>query len=429
MLSLLKWWRAHRHERLDKKSAYEQILPDKPYRSRDWYLLLSRFTKLVEMFLVWQEVQNDELAQYPFLLRNLRRRRKSSLFQRSLKQAKALQQKREQHTAQQLYFAYDLEQAYYDYIASHNRQERTNLQEVSDRLDEFFMAEKLKQACLEHSRRITNQETYDIHFLEAIEEQIRERPHLLEVPTVKVYHACYRAVVHGGDKTAFQHLRQVMSAHQQGFPKQEIRDLYLLAINYCIRALNRGEEDFAREALQLYEQSLEEGYLLEDGHIPESTFGNIVSLGLKLQRYNWVEGFIRDRAHFLKPAFQESLPAYTAAKLAYECGQLKKALQLLATVEARQPFLYFGTKTLQLKAFYELGEWDALDSLLESLRVYLQRHPDLGYHREHYQLLLHFARRLIQLPPNSRKAKAVLKKEIEETKSFRESNWFLRQLS
>ena len=429
MARLLAWWRQNRHEKLEKKQVFKEVVPDKPYLSRDWYLLLSRFTRLIERFLVWQELQSDELGQYPFLLRNLRRRRKARLFQRSMAQARALLDKQGQHTAHLLYRAYDLEQEYYDYIASHKRQEPTNLQAVNDRLDEFFIAEKLKQACLEHSRRIASQEAYDIHFLKAIEQQLQARPALLSVPAIEVYHACYRAVVLGGNKAAFQRLRRAMEAHQQGFPKQEIRDLYLLAINYCIRALNRGEEGFAREAFTLYKQSLQQGYLLEDGHIPESTYGNIVSLGLKLNRFEWVENFIRDYACFLRPEFQEALPSFTAAKLAYEQGQLATALQLLATVEARQPFLYFGAKTLQLKVFYELGEWGALDSLLESLRVYLQRHPALGYHREHYLLLLQFARRLLQLPPTDRQGRAALKEEVEAAKAFREREWFLRQLN
>lgn len=428
MPALLKWWRTHRYTRTDKKAIYEQVFEGQAFRSQEWYLLLSRFTRLVELFMVWQEIRTEEQGLYPFLLGSLRSRQKPLLFQRSMKQAVRLHKKRGQHTAQQLHYAYQLEQLHYDYIASYDRQSRTNLQEMSDRLDEFFIAEKLKQACLEYSRFITNQEKYDIHFLEEIERQIIHRPDLRAVPAVEVYYACYLAVVKGGSRPAFETLRKAMSRHQQGFPKQEMRDLYLLATNYCIRSLNKGEEDFAKEAFSLYEQSLNEGYLLEDGHMPESTFGNIVSLGLKLEQYEWVETFISSQRRFLKPEVRDSISSYNSAKLAYERGDLKVALQLLATVEARQPFLYFGTKTLQLKAFYELGEWDALDSLLESWRVYLQRHPDLGYHRAHYQLLLQFTRRLIQLAPMDHASKAALKKDIEAARSFRERPWFLLKL-
>ena len=428
MKRLLNWWRKNRYGPINKESVFGHVLPGQKFISRDWYLMLSRFSQLVEKFLIWQEVQQDKLEQYPMLLRNLRRRKKAHLYQRSMKQARALFEKREQHTAQQLYYAYDLEQEYYDYIASHNRQSATNLQEMCDRLDEFFIAEKYKQACLAHSRGIANQETYDIHFLEAIEQQIETQLKLLDVPAICVYHACYHAVVLGGKTSDFRNLRNAIEAHRQGFPNKEIRDLYLLAINYCIRALNRGAEEFALEALTLYEQSLNQGYLLEDGHIPESTFGNIVSLGLKLHRFDWVEQFINQKAQFLRAPFQAPLSAYSAAKLAYEKGQLERALQLLATVEAKLPFLYLGTRTLQLKVFYELQEWNTLDSLLESLRVYLNRHSDLGYHRAHYLMILQYMRQLLQLSPVDKNARAELANEIRSAQAFREKTWFLKQL-
>jgi len=428
MARLLAWWLDHRHEPPDRRALFQAVLPGKPYQERDGYLLLSRFTKRVEAFMLWQELQEHEPERYALLLRNLRRRQRTALFRRSIRQAWARYHKRKAHSGHALYRGYDLEQLYYDYIASHDRQARTNLQAMSDRLDTFFLAEKLKQACLAYSRRITNQEVYDIRLIEAVLEELEQRPELLEVPAVQVYYACYRAVVCGGDERAFQQLRRAMKAHRQSFPVQEIRDLYLLAINYCIRALNQGKEAFAQEALTLYRQSLDQNYLLEDGHIPESAFGNIVSLGVKLRQFERTEAFIRAYASFLRPGFRESMPRYARAKLAYARGRRSEALRLLATVDARQPFLYFGTKTLQLKVFYELGEWNALDNLLESMRVYLQRHADLGYHREHYLLLLQFARRLLQLPPADRAGRAELKRDIRQARAFREREWFLEQL-
>ena len=119
-----------------------------------------------------------------------------------------------------------------------------------------------------------------------------------------------------------------------------------------------------------------------------------------------------------------ALPYYTAAKLAYEQSQYANVLQLLASVEARQPFLYLGIKTLQLKAFYELEEWDALDSLLESLRVYLQRHKKLGYHREHYVLLLQFTRRLLQLSPVDREGSDALRADVIAAKALENVNGY-----
>ncbi|MCG8331721.1 MAG: hypothetical protein MI974_28810 [Chitinophagales bacterium] len=425
---LWKWWLKHPYQPIDKEAAFAEAYPDKSFRSADWYLLLSRLQRMVEQFLVWEEVQQQEMEQYYLLQKAYRRLREEKLYKRSAQKAKKIRAKRNKLEASMLYWDYAMEKDFYDYIASHSRQERTNLQEVSDQLDQFYFAEKLKQACLAHSRKIANQENYDIHLLSIIEMTLRERTSLLDVPAIRIYYDCYKAVVQGGEEEDFQQLRRSIIQYKNGFPRQEIRDIYYLAINYCIRALNRGGEAFAKEALSLYELSLSEGYLLEDGHIPESTFSNIVSLGLRLKRYDWVRLFIQNQAVFLRPVFQESLPAFSRAKLLYECGQLRDALRELVIVETKLPFLYLGTKSLQLKIFYEQEEWDALDSLLESLRVYLQRRSDLGYHKEHYQLLLHFTRRLLQMPPSDRIGRQSLAEEINNTPAFREREWFIKQL-
>jgi len=428
MIRVLEYWRENRHRPPEQQVLFAKAFPNKPFLKRDYYLLLSRFAKVVEKFLVWQTLQQDKRGHYRYLLSALRQRQQDTLFERSLKQATAVQVSGEDHAPAALHFVYHLEKEYYDFIASHDRSSTTNLQQASDSLDAYYFAEKLKQACLAHSRQLINQEVYDIHMLNAICQEIEERPKLLQQPAVRVYYACYRAVVLGGTQHDFQQLRHCISTYKEGFPAQEIRDLYLLAINYCIRALNYGQTTFAQEALQLYEQSLLQGYLLEDGHLPESTFSNMVSLALKLERHDWVSSFIKVHTSKLKPAFQEALPRYAYAKLAYELGDLDQVLRLCATVEARQPFLYLGIKSLQLKALYEQQSWDALESLLDSMRVYLQRHADVGYHRQHYQLLIQFTRRLLYLPPNDKTKRQQLEKAIKEAELFREKAWILDQL-
>ncbi|MEL7422379.1 MAG: hypothetical protein AAFN81_05280, partial [Bacteroidota bacterium] len=276
---LLKWWQAHTHEMPDRRQVFQAVYTNKSYSDRDWYLMLSRLQQLLEQFLCWEELRRHPLHSYPLLLQSLRRRKLSTFYERAYRQAKAQAQKRTRTDAEVLYLEYALENSYYDFVASHKRKTYTNLQQVSDQLDHFFIAEKLKQACLAHSRGLVNQESYDIHLLQAVEQELTKRPSLQDIPAIRIYHACYQAVVRGGDETAFQYLRTVMDELIAYFPPQEVRDIYLLAINYCIRALNRGEEPFVREAFALYERSLVLGHLIEDGHIPESTYSNIVSLG------------------------------------------------------------------------------------------------------------------------------------------------------
>ena len=112
----------------------------------------------------------------------------------------------------------------------------------------------------------------------------------------------------------------------------------------------------------------------------------------------------------------------------YEQGQLKESLQELIQVESKASFLLLGARILQLKIYYKLEEFTPLESLLESLRVYLQRSKDLGYRKQHYHNILIFTRQLLQLPAMTKSEKAELRQRIESAEIFSEKDWFLEQI-
>jgi hypothetical protein len=411
-----------------EETMWERVYSRKPFLRRDWRLLLSRCLKQVEYFLVLNQLKEEEVLWQLLLARAQRRLQLTPFFERAIRAGQKILKKRAQYDSGSLQLKYQLEDIYYDYVASHKRQERTNLQEVSDDFDHYFIATKLKQACLAHSRFITNQEEYRIGLLEAVLGEIRQRPPLLNVPAIAVYYQCYQAVVEGGDESDFQALRSVMEQYQGGFPNAEMRDIYLLAINYCIRRANTGEQAFIAEALELYRQSLDKGYLLQDGVMPESTFSNIISLAIRLGKFDWSEKFIEDYHHKLPPNFRTPLFLLNMGKLRYAQQRPSAALKQLAQVETRAPFLYLGAKVIQAKIFYETKEWEPLESLLASMRTYLQRNKKLGYRQVHYQHFIRFARRLLQLAPYDTKVRQSLVRDIKSEKLFQEKEWFLEQL-
>lgn len=268
---------------------------------------------------------------------------------------------------------HDLSFEKYDYVISINRKEKTNLQEVSDHLDAYMLAAKLRQACYGLSREIIKQEKYQIGFLAEVLNYIETKPAYLNIPTIAVYYYCYQAISATDSEHFFQKLRETITRYQAYFPPSEMRDIYTLTINYAIRRLNTGSDLFIREALELYQLSLAQGYLLEDGVLLESTYSNIVSLAAKLKQHDWAKGFIYQYQKHLKPAFRAPLFHFNLGKLYYEQGQLENSLQELNKVETKASFLLLGAKILQLKIYYELEEFDPLESTLESLRVYLQK--------------------------------------------------------
>jgi hypothetical protein len=78
--------------------------------------------------------------------------------------------------------------------------------------------------------------------------------------------------------------------------------------------------------------------------------------------------------------------------------------------------------------YVELGEWDALESLLQSFAAYLRRQKNLGYHRTTNENLIFFTKKLLEINRTAPQAAATLRAEIEATPDVAERAWLLAQV-
>ena len=425
---LLQSWKAGGARSHPSSFFWAQVFPGKAFSPKDWRLLCSRLFKLLEEFISLDEMRQDDAHKRFYLAKAYRKMQHEKLFKEAIRDARLAWEKQPYRDTAYLQAKHDLSFEEYDYIISVDRKEKTNLQSVNDHLDAYILAIKLRQACYALSRKIIKQEQYDIGLLTEVLQYVDRHPAYLDVPAIAVYYYCYKSISVEESEGYFTLLRKAISDNKRSFPASEIRDIYTLAINYAIRKLNSGEERFAKEALELYLLSLQQGYLLEDGIMLESTYSNIVSLASKLDRHDWAGQFVEDYQHHLKPAFREPLFHFSMGKLNYDQGHYQESLNHLVRVESKAPFLLLGARVLQLKIYYELGEFDLLESLLESLRVYLQRSKDLAYRKTHYTNILTFTRQLLQLTIMSKEERALFRQRVNAATVFAEKEWFLKQI-
>ena len=78
--------------------------------------------------------------------------------------------------------------------------------------------------------------------------------------------------------------------------------------------------------------------------------------------------------------------------------------------------------------YYDLKEYDAMDSLMESFKTYLYRQKDLSYHKESFTNLLRFSKKLLLLNTMNKTEKEVFRQEIENCNILAEKSWLLAQI-
>ncbi|MBP6825413.1 MAG: hypothetical protein KA165_02540, partial [Saprospiraceae bacterium] len=200
-----------------------------------------------------------------------------------------------------------------------------------------------------------------------------------------------------------------------------------LTINGCIRRMNAGRREYVQVALDLYRTALDRGLLLENGILTGFNYKNIIRLAAALGEHTWAEQFLRQYRPSLHPRERDNFYGYNLAYLYFQQQDYTRAMPLLQQVELEDALNNLDARRMLLRSYYELGEWQALDSLLQSFSAYLRRQKNLGYHRQTNEKLLYFTKKLLETNKKDRKAWAALRSELEATSEVAERTWLLKQ--
>ncbi|MCB0582468.1 MAG: hypothetical protein KDD10_24530 [Phaeodactylibacter sp.] len=416
-------------EALDKDRAFAAVWPGQPYDDDLLRLVMHFLQKHIKRYLAWSELEE---AEGPFvqlhLCQALRRRGLDKLYRRELN---ALKKSHEQHPYRSVghhYLNYRLHLERHEYDLRQRRSGGENLQELTSELTAFYVSELLRYSCTTLIAQKLSRQKYDPEMVEGVMRLVEGSP-VAEAPAVRVYYQAYRALSVPEEESRFARLKELMEQHWAAFPPDEAHDIYLLAINYCIRRLNQGERQYIREAFELYRKGLERRLLFREGELSKFTYNNVLMLAIALEEWEWSAAFLENYKTHLPARERGNIYRYNQAILFFKKGDYGAAMELLQRVAFQDVLYNLNARCMLLRMYYELGEFDALASLLDSFAAYLRRQKALGYHREHYSNLIHYARRLLGMAPHDREERRQLAREVAGEKAVAEREWLLEQLN
>lgn len=412
----------------DKEKAYRQIFSKEAHDDHRVRMTMSFLYQLAGQFLAVQDFLNDKPQYQRRLASIFRRRHLPEPFAKTCDEAIAAQERQPLRDASFFEENYQILLEKHRFSVESQAFENLDFQELSDRLDYAFLARKLWQACFMLSHQSVSGTTYQFGLLDAALAHI-EDTEALEIPAISIYYHCYCALTNPAEKTHFQLLKKLLMQHGGLFSAEELRDLYILAINFCIRQYNAGNQDYLPEQFELYREGFAQKYFLTDGSLSRYTYQNAATIGLVMHELEWVEQFVHDYRPALKEEHRESLFSFNLARLEYQRRDLGKALQLLQKAEYKDLMLSLAAKTLQLKIFYELQEFDLLESHLQAIRVFIRRKKMARYQLENYLNTINFTQKLLETNLFDKEERAALRREIEATKTVAEKEWLLKVVS
>jgi tetratricopeptide (TPR) repeat protein len=428
------WEMQLKDQYLTKSLAWASIYPRTKFNDGKMRQIIHKLLLVVEDYITYQQMKKKEGTSSILLLETLKDRKLFSILDKSVKTTKLLYQKdstkkNKLQNWESLRFNYELESLQFNAAEQEDRTSALNLQELSDALDIQYFADKLRKACLLYSRLVVFKMNYQPKMLAVVLEQVKELDYL-KIPAIGVYYYCYQSLTATKDADEyFEKMMTYLKQHASAFPPQEIRELYLLAINYTIKKINDGFQWHLEKAFDLYKTGITEGYLLEDGVLTPFTYNNTVSIGIRMKEYQWIEQFVYDYKDSVIKEARESIFQECLAKLYYAKKQYKEAQELLTKIKTKDILRILSSKTILAQIYYETNQYDTLEALLDSLKMYLRRKDFVGYHKENYNNITRYLQKLVRVNPFDKKAITKLKEEIELTSILSSKKWLLEQIS
>ena len=405
----------------EKAAAHRQLSVDEPGLRH----AMSFLFRLIKQYLAWREWSADPEATGLYLCRALRKKGLTQVFAKEFKPF-------EQAPAAPLLHADFYLQRYKLHFEHWEAQHRTGnteampLQTADASFGNFVAITALRHGCA----ALDKPGLPDPEQLAWLPETLAavETGRFGEVPAVQVYYHCFK-IMQSGEAAHFHALKALLAEHDGLLPQQELRDVYLVAINFCIKKLNAGARAFIREALDLYRAGLERNVIPDNGILSKATYQNILLLALALEEWAWARDFLENYRARLPSAERHNTYHFNLALYFFRKKDYRAAQDILRRVAFRDVFHNLDARRMLVRIYYDTGAHTALDSLLHSFRIYLQRHRNIGYHRDLNANFVRMVQRLVRLEPGDAAARAKLEHRVATERFLAEREWLLEQVA
>ncbi len=411
-----------------KEAVWKQLFGSVPFDDQKIRLLMSYLHNLLEQYIAVKELTSDPLNTQLHLAIGYRKRRMNEGFERVRKNLEKALEARPLRNTYYFDIRYKLQWETHQLNYVQNPTDVSRLQELSDAAEVIYLSQKLRLICL----LTAHHSVYQSGMAGGQEEQLiarAEREEFAALPVIAAYLHCYRMLRFPEEEVHFQQFKTLLLEQSGLFSEEEMHGLFILAINYCVRRLNAGGDRFFREAFDLYREGLGKAYLFEDGMLSRFTYHNVVAIGLRLGELDWVRYFINEYKNRLEKRYRDSAFSYNLARLEYESGRHGFVLELLQKANYRDPLLNLAAKTLLLKTYYDLNEFDLLQSHLDAMRNYIHRKRVIGYHRSNYLNIIRYTEKLTRLNSLDKAAAEAFRTAVEREEVLTEKAFFLKVLA
>jgi len=420
------------HKKFTQEHASTYVFSDKKTDIQAVIKLQSRLFKLVEQF-IYQHLKNNaqpdvELA----LMRFYHKENLISHYNNIHQRARKIQEDYPYKDGIYYHNQYLIETQYRLFLTAKFENSKGDIhhKKVAETLDAFYFSEKLNQFCLMLNRqRLTNVE-YDMvlmdEILDFLSGSIYEK-----IPEIAVRQQAVLLLKSTEKATYYKRLKQLLNENGNKLNKMLHRELYTYLENTSRQVFEQAEAQYMA-VFELYEMQLKNGLLYIDGFLLPTVFRNIVTVGLNLEKLDWIEDFLQKNQHKISPEYddREDVYKYCMAQLYFKQQKVDKALSIINQGVFSDIYMKMGTRLILAKVYYELNYGTMLEDLVNSFRKFLFTKKDTlpPVHIQANRDFINITYNIYKTVKRDHDRLNQLESQINNTQILPERKWLLEKL-
>lgn len=443
---ILTYYPDFEHKKLTKEHLFHSIHPaGKSYHEGRMNLLMTNLVSLVQDFFMYQEFQQDKIAQRRFKGKAFSNR---NMYRYYKKEVEGVLEDLEQspYREEEYFFQrFDVEQEFFFHFDTPKNHSESALfiYNSMDALDKFYMTAKIKLSAEQITMAKRLNTSTDISLLEIVLSNVEEKQ---KIPIVlDVYKKMLKIRLDENSREYYEDVKNILfsSYHHMEYKTQKF--VFGNLTNYLIGQLNRGNNEVLLELLDLYKFGLKQDYVIENDKMPATKYSSISLISVNAGEFEWSYNFINEYEKFLPEEDAHLAKLMALAFWNYRKGAegdylfFYKTLELLRELNFNKKniFHFIRSRLLWIRASYELLKYDSsyystLVDYIKSFEIQLRKDQILSLEvKKRYFSFIFCVKKIIKFSKKIDKSKIELEKleeEIGTQKRIALKNWVLEKV-
>jgi hypothetical protein len=411
---------------LARKKVYKYVFEDSVYDDLKMRHLLSEAVETMEYYFSYRKFNISTIQQDIYLIESLIERNSLDLAHKNINNTSVLLEK--QLFRNEFYFDIKAKLIHYKYKieTEYTRKKINNYQVVMNAVLQQSMLSVFKHSCLYLVNNQFANNQMETEYVEYLTHEVTSEKYK-ENTLLQVYYNMYNMLTKVESDPFFYETKKIIDNNNEIVELSELKDIYLILSNYCVKRFNKNELSFGAIYLEIIEYGIQKQFLLDNNELNRFVFTNFITIALKLQHYSKAENFIELYNKLIHRTYRKDTINYNLARLFYIKKEYKNAIRILVTISLQDIFWELNAKVIQLKIYFETNDLDLLDNALFNFTQFIRRKKNIGYHKDYFLSIVKSFKYLLNA---NTKTKKELKIQIEKMTNSNEpeKDWFVEQL-